>query len=202
MDACEFFMASITEAENLDPFLKMITDLMIEFTDMQIELIGKELTLPGHIMLSSRSLKGISISDDNMAVISPASYQATSLPYNKMLSKYYGGISIHSCGNWIVNSDLLLSTENLFMVDCAIGKAADPTPNDAEKLKQAFLGSDTILKVRLGHDEIDLLEKLIDPRVKLIIQLCTDGTVDERNMQYEIARERILKFWLEQPKCL
>jgi hypothetical protein len=75
VDTCEFFIMSITEEEAIHPFMQSITDTMIKFTEMQIDALGKTFTSPGHLMISSPQLKGISISDDNMAVISPLSYK-------------------------------------------------------------------------------------------------------------------------------
>lgn len=193
METTEFFIASIAEPEILDPFLTMITKSIIEFTEMQIESIGECLTRPGHVMLSHKSLKGIAISDDNMALISPESYRNISLPYNNMLSRHFGGISIHSCGNHGHNGHLLHETDNLLMVDCPTGKRNDPTPNKAGDLKKNFLNTGVVLKTKIGFDEIDKIEELIDPGIKLIVQVWSgpEYSIDERNRQFEAVKERV-----------
>jgi len=191
LDPCELFMASISEPEELEPFLTKITDLIIEFTEMQMGLIGGCLSLPGHIMLSDREFKGIAIADDNMAVISPDSYNETAFPYNCRLSNHFGGISIHTCGNAGVNLKKLASTPNLFMVDLALGTAVDPTPNKAEEVVAAFSGTDTIVKVKVGDDELEKIEPLINSNVKMIVELRMSGSIEERNVRFERAKERI-----------
>lgn len=191
VDTCEFFIMTITEMEKIHPFMQSITDTMIKFTEMQIEALGKTFTSPGHLMISSPYLKGISISDDNMAVISPSSYETSSLPYNQQLSKHFGGLAVHTCGSLQHNASLLLKTEGLKMVDCAIGKAVDPTPNNPKILKEIFAGTDLVLKVRLGSHEIDLLDDIVDKDIKLIVEISTEGSIDDKNRQYYKAKQKI-----------
>lgn len=191
VDTCEFFIMSITEEEAIHPFMQAITDTMIKFTEMQIDALGETFTSPGHIMISSPQLKGISISDDNMAVISPLSYKNSALPYNQQLSNHFGGLAIHTCGSLEHNAHLLLETEGLNMVDCAIGKAVDPTPNSPKRLKKLFAGKDILLKVRLGSNELYLLDDIIDRNIKLVVEIRTEGTIDEKNRQYYAAKKKI-----------
>lgn len=190
-DTCEFFIWSVTDMEAIHPFMQAITDTMIKFTEMQIEALGKTYTGPGHIMISAPMVKGISMSDDNMAVISPLSYENSALPYNQQISKHFGGVAIHTCGSFIHNADLLLKTEGLTMVDCAIGNAVDPTPNDPKKLKEIFAGTGIVLKVRLGSDELHLLDDIVDRNLKLIVDVSTTGTIDEKNRQYYETKKKI-----------
>lgn len=191
VDTCEFFVLSVTEPEALHPLMQAITDTMIQFSEMQMERLGPTLTSPGHLMLSSKGFKGISLSDDNMAVISPDSYANTALPYNQQLARHFGGLAIHTCGSFAHTANLLLQTEGLKMVDCAIGKFVDPNPNSPKKLKELFSDTGVVLKVRLGAGELDLLDDIIDKKVKLVVQLCTEGTVDEQNRQYDAAKKKI-----------
>lgn len=193
LDTSEFFASSIAEPEMLEPLMDMVTRLIIEFSELQIEAIGRaNLASPGHIMPSDVSLRGISVSDDNMAVISPASYQNTSLPYNSRLSEHFGGIAIHTCGNYKHTLPLMMETPGLAMVDCAL-RGADPNPNKAEDLLPWFAGKDIVLKVRVGLDALEEVYPLLTGGVKLIVDLCCTGSIDERNRQYEMAKEQILR---------
>lgn len=191
MDVCEFFIEAISSPEELHPFLQSITDIMIEYTEIQIEALGNTLVRPGHTALSTFGLKGIALSDDNMAVVSPQVYKKTMLPYNNQISKHFGGLAIHTCGGFLHNVDMLLETEGLYMLDCAVGKFADPNPNDTKTLKEAFMGKDIVLKVRLGVDDVPVLENLLDKRIKVIVELYTTGDIDQRNYQYEKVKEQI-----------
>jgi len=92
LDPCELFAVSLEEPEALTDFMTKITQVIGDFSEMQIDAIGEELYVaPGHMMLSGSGLKGIALSDDNMAVVSPASYEVIGKPYNEMLSRRFGG---------------------------------------------------------------------------------------------------------------
>ena len=185
MDTCEFFMAALSEPEELVPFLQSVTDLIEKFTLIQMEEIGDNLVLPGHSMLSSRKFKGIALSDDNMAVVSPSVYEVIGIPFNNQLSRRFGGLSLHSCGDFHQNYKLVQKHEGLILLDCAIGKSQDPNPNDVERLKATFKDKNVILKVRLGkEDDLQILEMLIDSGLRLIVQFSAEN-VQEGNLLYE-----------------
>jgi hypothetical protein len=191
VDASEFLIMSITDPEALHPFLQAITDTIIRFTEMQVEAAGDRLSTPGHLMMSSPGLPGISISDDNMSILSPSAYENTAFPYNEQLARRFGGLAVHTCGDFVHNAARLLETNGLAAVDCAIGSVVDPTPNDPARLRDLFAGTGVILKVRLGAGQLTLLEPLIDENLKLIVEIRGEGSVEEKNRAYEVARRKI-----------
>ena len=198
IESNEFFTATLECPERLTPLLSSITKLIMEFSDAQRELIGDCLALPGHIMVCSKESSGISISDDNMVFVSNRPYEDTFLPYNNQLSRHFGGIALHTCGNAGHNLDLMKSTDGLFMVDLALGHVADPTPCDACKVAEVFRGSGIIIKAKTGWNEIDKIRPLIRPDLRLIVHLFTEGSTDERNRQFHNAKqdvERIKGLW-------
>lgn len=184
LDPCELFAVSIEEPELLHDFMTKVTQLIGDFSEMQIDAIGPDLYVaPGHMMLSDQTMKGIALSDDNMAVISPASYLATSKPYNEMLSRRFGGVSLHSCGVISHNVPLLLETEGLQQLDF---KITDFEPNDAEFLAEKFAGTGIILKPCIYHNEpLERILPLLRSDIKLVVHVFTGGTVDECNRQYD-----------------
>jgi Uroporphyrinogen decarboxylase (URO-D) len=191
LDTCEFFAAGLAEPEQITPFMEMVTDVMIEFSDMQFDAMGPTATHPGHIMLSARQLPGISISDDNMAVISRATYHNSALPYNNRLSEHFGGIAIHTCGNFMQNYAIVKQMSHLLLIDCAVA-GTDPQPNDAAKLNAAFAGTGIIIKARIGEDEANwqVLDDLVSPDLKLILQVESDGDITRSNRTYEKLKTR------------
>jgi hypothetical protein len=191
VETTEFLTATIEEPERLDPLLQSITDLICQFSDEQKNIIGERFAKPGHIMISSTGNSGLSISDDNMAFLSPQSYTNTCLRYNNILSDYFGGLAVHTCGNAIHNFPILLQTRGLTMVDLAVGIVPDPTPNIPAEVADVFRGTNIIVKARLGWNEISKIEPLIDPGIRLIVQLITDGSIEERNRQYSNAKQEV-----------
>ena len=194
MDTSEFFTANLADMERLAPFMEMLTSVMIEFSDMQLEAIGRRASRPGHIMPSAPGLGGIAVSDDNMAVISRRAYSNAALPYNSLLGEHFGGIALHTCGDFSQNYATVKQVKNLMLVDCAL-PGVDPQPNNPRKLGEAFAGSGIPLKVRLGSSEQDwaALDELIRPGLRLIVQVSSDGDVTRSNEMYAQLKERCQK---------
>ena len=198
LDACELFAASISEPELLQDLLGKVTRLITEFTERQIEEIGEgNVAYYGHQMYSDPSFRGISLSDDNVAVVSPRSFRNSSLDYLKELSLHFDGLALHSCGRFTHSLPDILEIPKLKVLECAVGFGdpgfpSDPNPNEAEKLREYFLDRDISLKVRLGPNELERVFPLLDRRIKLQIQLVTHGSIDEKNRQYDRAKEILL----------
>ncbi len=185
LDTSEFFIACLAAPERLALFMDLLTQVMIEFSEIQFAAMGARAARPGHIMLSSPLLPGISISDDNLAVISERAYRNAALPYNSRLGAHFGGVAIHTCGNFSQNYTPVKQVQNLMMVDCALA-GVDPTPNDPRKLAEAFAGSGVIVKARIGSEAAhwEGLEELLHRKVKLILQLTSEGDVRKSNEAY------------------
>ena len=194
LDPCELFAASMEDPESLTDFMEKITKVIGDFSEMQMEAIGEDLLcVPGHMMVSSCKSRGLAISDDNMAVISPGSYEVLCAPWNKALSKRFGGIAVHSCGLVSHTLPLLLSIDGFRQFDC---KVTDYEPNDTQKLAELFRGRDTILKVCVfPYENHERLLPLLRSDIKLILEVFTDGTVDERNRQYDHVAQFVWDHW-------
>lgn len=184
VDPCELFATSLEDPDCLTDFMAKITQCIGDFSEMQIDAIGEDLlAMPGHMMVSGTGIKGIALSDDNLAVISPESYTVLGTPWNDILGKRFGGLAIHSCGLVSHNLPQLLKLPEFRQFDC---KVTDFEPNDGEKLASLYAGTDKILKVCVFPDEDHTrLIPLLRSDVKLIVQVFTHGTVDECNRQYD-----------------
>ena len=173
LDTAEFFTACYINEEIVLDFMEKITNLIIEFSKIQIQRIGEcLLAKPGQIMPSSTSYRGISISDDNLAVSSPQINEKIALPFNQKIADAFNGLAIHSCGKWTHTMAKLKHLRNILMIDCAITPESDPTPNIAAEVRDAMKGSSIITKVRTGTNiekAIPILEELFDPSIKLIV---------------------------------
>ncbi len=197
LDACEFFMACYSQEDIVFDFMDIITKLVIEFSNVQIEHIGKDLLArPGHNLISCRGFEGIAISEDNFAVSSPQINQKIAFPFNQKIMDEFGGVGIHSCGRWSESMKLLNNNSGVKSIDCALGKETDPTPNDSKEVKDALKDSKIIAKVRVGNkiEEIEsLLNEFIDPNVKTVVELDYDQEVAELN--YKRVTELLEKLY-------
>ena len=183
LDPVELFMASVTEPESIDDFLLKVTKVIGDFTEQQIELIGPCYHGPGHQFPSDSTIGGISLSDDNLAVISPASWVVSARNYNDILARRFGGIALHSCGVFSHSMKELKESVGLNMLNF---KISDFEPNDPVLLAETFAGTDTILHpIIFPGEPYERLLPLMRDDVRMIINLATTGTVDEKNAQYD-----------------
>jgi hypothetical protein len=169
-DTASFFTATYTAPEIVHKLLTNITSIMIEFSKRQIHHMGETRIRPGHNALSSKGGKGISISDDNMVMVSPSHYAEFSIPYNEILASEFGGLAIHSCGDIYRQLPNLLKTKGLNQLDAAFSLELDPNPNTKPELfRDLMKDSGIILHARIGSDWPEILPRLYHPDLKLAL---------------------------------
>lgn len=111
-DSIDFMVAMYTHPEEVHHLMRMVTDLIIRFVKEQ-RARAREF-VPAHfppVYLPDGG--GIVVSEDALAVLSPQTYQEFSLPYINELSEEFGGIVIHSCGNFEHQLPVLKKVHNL-----------------------------------------------------------------------------------------
>ena len=102
----DFMIAMLEHPAEVHHLMRMVTDLIIQFTKEFMKQV--DWFLPAHyppVYLPDG--KGIAISEDVLALLSPRLYKEFSLPYLNELSEEFGGIIIHSCGNIEHQMDVL-----------------------------------------------------------------------------------------------
>jgi hypothetical protein len=171
-DTASFFTATYTAPEVVHELLQKITDLIIEFSRCQVAHMGNTWVQPGHNMVAARGGRGLSISDDNIVMVSPKHYAAFAVPYNGQIGAAFGGLAVHSCGDYARQLPELLKTPNLSMVDGAFSKELDPSPNlSLELFRDSLKGKDLILHARMGSDWPELLPRLYHPNLRLALNV-------------------------------
>jgi len=107
-----FMVAMYTNPREVHHLMRLMTDLIIRFVREQRSRVPE--FMPCHyppVWLPDG--RGISVSDDCLAVLSPALYEQFALPYVNELSEEFGGVFIHSCGNFVHQLDNLEKVHNL-----------------------------------------------------------------------------------------
>ena len=97
-----FLEALITAPGEIHRLLDMITDLMVEFVVTQREIVrasGAEF-VPSSFQPWLPDGRGLSIANDVAVMLSPGLHDEFGLPYINRLSDAFGGVYIHSCGDW------------------------------------------------------------------------------------------------------
>jgi len=198
LDASEVFAGCLLEPEAIMRFMRTINELVIEFSSVQMELIGDALAMPGHIMLNNKGFKGISISDDNLAVASPKVNASFNLPLDEAIGHALGGIAIHSCGPWARSMPMLKDKSSTCVaIDCAIDNSCDPNPNAPEAVRDALAGLGIHAHVRLTcvtDKMLETVKRVLHPDLKLIVHPAfIDLPTAERN--YEALDSLLSEFY-------
>ncbi len=111
-DSIDFMVAMYDNPREVHHLMRMVTDLIVKFVKKQREL-SREF-VPAHfppVYLPDGG--GVVVSEDALAVLSPHLYEEFSLPYINELSEEFGGIVIHSCGNFEHQLPVLQKVHNL-----------------------------------------------------------------------------------------
>jgi len=98
-DSCDFLAAMFERPREVHRLMRLVTDLIIRFVK---ELRSKVREfVPAHFPpVYLPDGMGIAVSEDALALLSPRTYEEFSLPYLNELSEEFGGVVIHSCGNF------------------------------------------------------------------------------------------------------
>jgi hypothetical protein len=189
LDTSEFFTACYTEEETAAELMGTIARLIVEFSREQARHIGENLvSRPGHVMPSLPGLRGITLSDDNLAVSSPLINERFSLRFDQLIAEQLGGVAVHSCGVWD-HTMKLLPGRGVIAVDCAVSPRVDPTPMTPAMVRNALAGTGIIVKARCGgtREEIDeAIAGLAGPGMRLILDV---ARIDEEEAAYARTAE-------------
>jgi hypothetical protein len=185
MGHTEFFAAVRTHPWEVLHFLQMITDFTIECAKAQREVVrgrGVEF-VPSLFQPWIPDGFGISVSNDASVMISADEHDEFCLPYLNQISDAFGGITIHSCGNWLHQVPSLAKVRGLRGLE--FGASETPFPPLAE-----YFAGRTVLACRVGlHRDIkfqgmaDYVASILKARKTnrgLFIHIdITNGLVDE-----------------------
>ena len=141
-------------------------------------------------MPSAPGVGGISVSDDNQSFCSAFFNRTFTNLYNDELGRLFGGVAIHSCGNWTHTMPALREMKHLMVADCAVHRLMDPCPNDAGAVASAMEGSGAVMQMRCPgrKEDIDeVVEKAARPGVRLGIKFGWPGDAHGATEIYEYA---------------
>jgi uroporphyrinogen-III decarboxylase len=98
--------------------MELVTESFIEWTRIQKKHIGEPLNQSNGLQgVWSPEGVGIWVSDDDLTILSPELYQEYVVPYNSKVFKYFGGGSVHFCGNGLQQTDSILNIENIRVIN-------------------------------------------------------------------------------------
>lgn len=119
-DTSEFYMACYTNPKEVHYLMRLLTDQFIEYYEAQMKVIENP-AYPGHSFQLGETGMGISISDDNCVMISPALFEEFNLPYLSEISEHFNGLYYHSCGKYDHMIDSILKIPKLRAINWHTG---------------------------------------------------------------------------------
>lgn len=99
MGHTNLLLALRTNPREVHHLLQIVTDLMVAFVRRQREMVGGDF-VPSLFQPWLPDGWGISVSNDECVMISARDHDEFSVPYLNQLSDAFGGVYIHSCGDW------------------------------------------------------------------------------------------------------
>lgn len=189
IDTTFFFYAAMDYPDDMHRVLSDITDLIIEFTMREREITSRPAT-PGHNAWAHPSLPGLGLSEDVLYMVGPDFFDEFARPYNERIAKAFGGVSIHSCGDWKQNYESVSKVNGLVEVDFAVHTDNDPTPNDPELARNGFRGKPFPVKARFPGQYIDILDRIYAPDLKLMWDMGWNPDPALRQRFYDNAKRR------------
>jgi hypothetical protein len=125
--------AIVTAPEAVHYLLDLVTDCIIEWTDIQISRMAHwcgsyaTMAFPWHPY-------GFGIGDDTMVAVSPRVWEEFFLPYNARMSRAFGGVMYHCCMAYDRYFPSLIKTEGFMGLD------ASPSYNSLDRIEAALAG--------------------------------------------------------------
>ena len=185
------FTSMFDDPKALHHLLRMITDYSIEMLQWHIGQMEHP-GFPGRNFPSISESIGICLADDTpLIMLGAAHYREFALPYNSRIAEAFGGVHIHSCGNYAHNLDNLLAIPGIRSIQVHAGpsefalpaSAAEDHPFNRARREVAILVDST--PVSLGDAYRGrarrMYEDYVLPRLKsgdldgLILQSCGPG---------------------------
>lgn len=145
-----FLHALHTNPEDVHRLLRKVTDLTIAFAKAQRALVRNLQAefVPAMFQPWLPDGYGISVSNDECALISAAQHDIFGIPYLNEISEAFGGIYIHSCGKWDHQIPSLRKIRNLRGLEFGASEAPYPPV-------LRHFGGKTVLACRVGlHRDI------------------------------------------------
>ena len=163
-DYTSFIEALLIFPDEVHVLMEKVTQATIIYIREQFRRI-KDLFSVGHESTCPvPKFAGVRVSDDTAALLSPAMYREFGVKYNNMISREFGGIVVHSCGDIHHVAPAMMEIEGLKGLDFTI-----PQVTNWEALRDAVAGKTVLcLRQRYWDHPVDASVDLADYSVKLM----------------------------------
>ncbi len=163
-DYTSFIEATLIFPDEVHALLERVTEATIAYVQKQLRLIGEPFTM-GHEMWYLPGDMGVRVSDDTAALLSPNLYREFGVRYNNMISRAFGGIVVHSCGDLRNVLPVMMETDGLVGIDLTIPQNSDwkvirdhAVGRTALNLRHYFWDHDRNAGVKLAEYSAELID--------------------------------------------
>jgi uroporphyrinogen-III decarboxylase len=156
-------MAMLSHPREVHHLMRLVTDCMITFIKAQREIVRKAEVefVPAMFQPWLPDGEGISVSNDDWVMISPGMHDEFHLPYLNELSEEFGGIYLHSCGNWFHQLPSLKKIVNLRGIEFGASEVPYQAVLEA-------LGGKIVLACRVGFNREKTFSSMADFVQKIV----------------------------------
>jgi hypothetical protein len=193
MGHTEFFTAIKTHPWEAHHLLQMITDFTIESAKGQRSLVrgrGVEF-VPSLFQPWIPDGFGISVSNDACVMISAEEHDEFCIPYLNQISLAFGGLYIHSCGNWLHQIPSLAKVRGLRGLEFGVSETPfAPVAEyfDGRVVLACRIGLHRDIKFKGMADYVDTLLKSKKTNRGLFINVdITNGLIDDGWPETDLA---------------
>jgi len=177
-DYTSFIEATLVCPDEVHALLEKVTEATIIYIKEQFKRIHNLFSVGHESICPVPRFAGVRVSDDTAALLSPDLYREFGVKYNSQISREFGGIVVHSCGDTQYVAPVMMEIEGLKGLDFTI-----PQVMNWEAVRDAAAGK-TVLCLRQRYwdhpqdskvDLADYTEKLVNTfgRKGLIIETST-----------------------------
>jgi len=183
----EFLACAYEDPERYHRLMTQVTEAFIIFWDAQRRLCGD--TFVGTHLYGwdwTPNDAGATISADSLVMVSPAFYREFYQPYLQRIGERFGGMSVHSCGDFSAVIPALCATPTLRAVNAGQMSISELNNSgvDAQTIIIAFANPDTIDEtfqlIRERHLRVDMSIGGIWPATPQGVKPAADWTAEDR----------------------
>jgi hypothetical protein len=174
-DYTSFIEATLVCPDEVHALLEKVTEATIIYIKEQFKRI-KNLFSVGHESICPvPRFAGVRVSDDTAALLSPDLYREFGVKYNNRLSREFGGIVVHSCGDTQYVAPAMMEIEGLKGLDFTI-----PQVMNWEAVRNAAAGKVVLcLRQRYWDHPMDAHVDLAEYSKKLVDTFGRKGLIIE-----------------------
>ncbi|MCL5102987.1 MAG: uroporphyrinogen decarboxylase family protein [Armatimonadetes bacterium] len=120
-------MAMVDQPEAVRFLFDLATEAFIDFVNLQIEAAEGDI-VPIHCMPFAWMPpdKGVCVSEDYITLLSAPTYEEFVVPCLERIASAFGGIVVHSCGNFVHSLEMLKGTKGLLGLNFGISETPLP----------------------------------------------------------------------------